>query len=162
MDALRLKGVWALEHVRGGAVIDAWRVENDIVNAGAHKLLDVMFRNQTQLAQWFCGLMDNASFTAIALADTMGSHGGWIECDDYDEATRPEWLPGAPSARATSNATRMTFTINATRTIQGIFLTSGSAKNGTTGTLWSAVEFDTPRAVASGDELRIAYTLSVD
>lgn len=158
---MKLRGVWRLEHWRNGRLLESVHQENDIVDAGAHSLLNVGFRNQAQIAAWYCGLIDATSFSAISASDTMSSHAGWLECDDYDESARPAWSPDAPSARAISNSTRMVFTINASRTIQGIFLTSGSAKNGTTGTLWSAKEFASPRSVVSGDELRVAYEISV-
>jgi hypothetical protein len=55
------------------------------------------------------------------------------------------------------------FNINATSTVGGAFLTSNSTKSGTTGTLFSAADFQSPgdRSVASGDTLNVTYTLSL-
>ena len=64
---------------------------------------------------------------------------------------------------ATNSASVAAFTINATSTVGGAFLTSGSAKSGTAGTLFSAADFSAPgdRAVISGDQLNVTYTLSL-
>jgi hypothetical protein len=64
---------------------------------------------------------------------------------------------------ATNSASPATFTINATSTIAGAFLTSISTKGGTTGILFSASDFSSPgdRAVVSGDTLSVTYTLSL-
>ena len=63
----------------------------------------------------------------------------------------------------TNSASPATFTINATATVGGAFLTSGSAKSGTTGTLFSAADFASPgdRSVVSGDILSVTYTFSL-
>src|SRR3972149_7153411 len=63
---------------------------NGITNVGVHYLLEVGFRdgvapNPAQIATWYAGLIDNASFTAVAAGDTSASHAGWVEADEYDE-----------------------------------------------------------------------------
>ena len=64
---------------------------------------------------------------------------------------------------ATNSASPASFTINATATVAGAFLTSGSAKSGTTGTLFSAADFGGAgdRSVVSGDTLSVTYTFSL-
>jgi hypothetical protein len=56
------------------------------------------------------------------------------------------------------------FSINATTTIAGAFLTSDNTKGGTTGVLFSVANFQAPgdRAVVSGDTLNVTYTFSLD
>jgi hypothetical protein len=63
----------------------------------------------------------------------------------------------------TNSGTPANFTINATGTVGGAFLTSGSAKSGTTGTLFSEKAFSSPgdRSVVSGDILAVTYTFSL-
>jgi hypothetical protein len=48
--------------------------------------------------------------------------------------------------------------------VGGAFLTSNNTKGGTTGTLFSAVDFSAPgdRSVVSGDTLTVTYTFSLD
>jgi hypothetical protein len=54
----------------------------------------------------------------------------------------------------------MTFTINASATLYGLFISSVSTKSGTTGTLWATAAFTSTKAVSSGDTLKITYTVS--
>jgi hypothetical protein len=63
----------------------------------------------------------------------------------------------------TNTASKAVFTINGTTTVGGAFLTSGSAKSGTTGTLFSAADFSSPgdRSVVSGDILNVTYSFSL-
>lgn len=149
-----------VELIRNGQVVWEDITHNGIVDVGINSLLDVTFRNQTQIASWYMGLVDNVGFSAFAAGDTMGSHAGWAESTAYSEATRPQWSPGAASGRAISNGTAVEFSINGTATIKGIFLTSGSAKSGTTGTLWATAAFTSTVPVTNGDVLKVTYTIS--
>jgi hypothetical protein len=55
------------------------------------------------------------------------------------------------------------FTMNATATIAGAFVTNENTKSGTTGTLFSVGNFTVgDRTVASGDTLNVTYTFSAD
>ena len=155
-----IRGKYTIQHIRDGKVLSEFDVDNGIVNVGKNKLLDVMFGAVAAISPWYLGLVDNASFSAFAAADTMASHAGWIENDDYGEATRPEWTEGAAASQSITNATAVTFTMNATATIKGIFVTSVDTKNGTTGTLWSTAAFNSTVAVQNGDLLKVTYTVS--
>ena len=61
----------------------------------------------------------------------------------------------------TNSASKASFSINATATVGGAFLCSASS--GTTGTLFSAADFQSPgdRSVVSGDVLTVTYTFSL-
>lgn len=159
-NVLKPKGRWLFKHYRKFALIDEWAFNNGIVDVGMNKLLDVFFRNQTQIAAFYVGLIDNASYSALAAGDTMGSHGGWIENNDYDEAARVTWSPGAAASRLIVNSSAMEFTMNATKTIKGAFVTSVSTKTGNTGTLWATGLFGTAKSVVATDVLRATYQLS--
>lgn len=140
-------------------VADEWQVRNAAVTVGLNYLLDAGFRNQTAVATWYIGLIDNTSFTALAAGDTMASHSGWAEFDDYDETTRPAWTianAAASGSLASSSATE--FTINASGTVRGMFLTSNNVISGTTGTLWATATESSGRAVADGQTLQAFYT----
>jgi hypothetical protein len=56
------------------------------------------------------------------------------------------------------------YTINGTTTVGGAFLTSSNTKSGTTGTLFSAVDFSAPgdRSVVANDTVTVTYTFSLD
>jgi hypothetical protein len=160
-DRLQVKGRYLVEQIRDGVVIDSCWIDNLVTNEGKNKLWDVMFRNQTPIATWYIGLIDNAGFSAVAPTDVMNSHAGWTEFDDYTEAVRQTWVVAAAASQAISNSgTPAIFTVNATGAVRGIFVTSVSTKNGTTGVLWSGALFTASLTVANGDSIKITYTVS--
>jgi hypothetical protein len=160
MNDLKLKGRWKAQVIRDGEVIDEQEFPNGIVNEGLNYLLDAAFNGGSPISTWYIGLINNAGFTALNSADTMASHSGWVETSAYTEATRREWTSGAASGRAITNASTVDFSIDATVTIRGIFITSNNTKGGTSGTLWSTGLFLANVVATSGDTLRVTYTLS--
>ena len=121
----------------------------------------------TQITLWYLGLYGAGATNTPAATDTMASHAGWTEVVPYSNATRPACTFAAatnanPSV-ATNSASPASYTINATSTVGGAFLTSSNTKSGTTGTLFSAADFSAPgdRSVVSGDTLNVTYTLSL-
>lgn len=137
---------------------------NLVVNQGKNNILNVMFADGTQTAStsWFMGLIIDTSFTGIAAGDTASSHGGWVEATGYSEATRPVWGQAGPSTGVTTitNASPVTFNINATATLKGGFIISNSTKGGTSGILWAAALFTAAVPVNSGDQMKCTYNLS--
>ncbi len=158
----KLIGTYRVEQWRDGKMIDVREGKNLVVTAGKNSMLDIMFHGSTQITTWYFGLVDNASFSTFALADTMSSHSGWIENVDYSESVRQTWDEAAASAGSTTSSTVATFTINAnSKTIHGIFVTSSNTKSGTTGTLWSGVAFGSNLAVNSGDLIKVTYSVTL-
>jgi hypothetical protein len=137
-------------------------VPNTVMTAGINDLLTNYFKGSAYTAAFFVGLVDNASFSAYATADTMASHAGWLESAAYSNATRPALTLGTASAGSIDNsASKAVFNINATATILGAFVTTNSTKSGTTGVLYGAASFTGgSRSVLSGDTLNITCTLS--
>ncbi len=136
-------------------------VKNGVVNSALDDLLNVYLGNGSQTATWYIGLIDNASYSALSASDTMASHAGWIENTDYSQANRPAWTPGAASGQAVTNGTSVDFSMNATKTIRGLFLTSNSTKSGTTGKLFATAAFSGGNQVVNnGDTLKVTYTVS--
>jgi hypothetical protein len=121
----------------------------------------------TQITTWYIGLYGAGASNTPAAGDTMSSHAGWTEVTPYSNATRVAatfvTATTANPSVVTNSASPATFNINATSTVGGAFLTSGSAKGGTTGTLFSAADFASPgdRSVVSGDILSVTYTFSL-
>jgi hypothetical protein len=157
---LKLKGRFHVEHVRAGKVLAEYDFPNGIVDEGLNHILDTEFSEGTPVATWYIGLVDNAGWTAFADEDVMSDHTGWVECEDYDETERPTWTAGAAAARSITNAVTVDFTINATVTVKGIFITSVNTIGGTTGVLWSTGAFGAAVPLNSGDTLKITYTCS--
>lgn len=134
---------------------------NLIVTTGRNKLLDETLGGSAYTAAWYVGLIDNAGFTAIAAGDTMASHAGWSESSAYTEATRPAMSFSAASAGSKASSANVSFSINATATINGAFLADNATKGGTTGVLFAGKSFTAARSVQSGDTLNVGYTASL-
>ena len=140
---------------------------NLVVNVGLQYMAGVALTSTTQITTWYIGLWGAAASNAPAAGDTMASHIGWTEVTPYSNATRPTATFAAatnanPSV-VTNSASPASFTINATQTVGGAFLTSNDTKGGSTGTLFSGADFSAPgdRSVVSGDTLNVSYTLSL-
>jgi len=146
-----------------------WEAEEDnlVVNAGLAYMAGSALTSVTAITTWYIGLYGAGASNTPAAGDTMASHAGWTEVVPYSNATRVACTfataTTANPSVATNSASVAAFTINATSTVGGAFLTSGSAKSGTVGTLFSAADFSSPgdRAVTSGDTLNVTYTLSL-
>lgn len=148
-----------LEIWRDGVCIDRDVTHNGITIGGKNALFSDAFCNGTQNTAWYFGLIDNTGPTTNDTTDTMASH-TWTENVAYSETTRQTWTPGAPSGASITNVTSVTFTVNATGTLYGMFVTSNNTKSGTTGILWSTAAFNVPKPVSSGDSVKLTYTLS--
>lgn len=159
-DGLGLKGHFTIKHYRKGVLMGEYPIDNLITTEGKNRILDVMFHGTGATTTWYIGLVDNSGWTAFAAADVMNSHSGWTELQDYDEATRVAWAEDAASTGSITNSTPSTFTINATKTIKGIFLTSSSTKGGTSGVLWCGTAFSSPISAEDDDVLSVTYTVN--
>jgi len=157
---LKLKGMFHVEHFRKGKLIGTYDFKNAVVDDGLDKILDVMFHDVTKIATWYIGIVNNAGFTGYAAGDNMGGHGGWTEWTSYDEANRVTWTEGAASGQSITNATPVDFTMSASGTVRGLFLTSNNTKSGTTGTLWATADFASTVTVADDDVLKVTYTIN--
>ena len=142
-------------------------VPNLVVNAGLAYMAGSALTSVTAITAWYVGLYGAGASNTPAAGDTMASHAGWTENVGYSNATRVAAVfvtaTTANPSVATTSASPASFSINATSTVGGAFLTSGSAKSGTTGTLFSASDFSSPgdRSVTSGDTLNVTYTMSL-
>jgi hypothetical protein len=141
--------------------------KNLVVNEGLQYMAGSALTSVTQITSWFIGLYGAGASNTPAAGDTMSSHAGWTEVVAYSNATRVAatfvTATAANPSVVTNSASPATFNINGTTTVGGAFLTSGSAKSGTTGTLFSAADFGSPgdRSVVSSDTLSVTYTFSL-
>jgi len=141
--------------------------KNLVVNVGLAYMAGTALTSTTQITTWYLGLYGAGASNTPAAGDTMSSHAGWTEVVAYSNATRvAATFVAATTANpsvVTNSASPATFNINGTTTVGGAFLTSGSAKSGTTGTLFSAADFGSPgdRSVVSSDTLSVTYTFSL-
>ncbi len=162
MDSMKFFGLFVAEHRDVmGKLLGIYPAPNAIVTEGVLHMMEAEFRSGAQSATWYIGLVDNSGWTAWAAADTMATHAGWTESVVYSNANRPQWTCGAAAARTITNASTVDFTINASATLKGLFITNENTKSGTTGTMWSEAAFSSTVTVANGDTLKVTYTLSV-
>jgi hypothetical protein len=141
---------------------------NLVVNVGLQDMNTKYFTGSSYTATWYLGLYGAAASNNPAAGDTMSSHAGWTEVTAYDQATRPQAVFGTattadPSVISNSGSPAV-YTINGTTTVGGAFLTSNNTIGGTTGTLFSAVDFSAPgdRSVVDNDTITVTYTFSLD
>jgi hypothetical protein len=141
---------------------------NLVVNVGLKDMNEKYFSGSGYTAAWYLGLYGAAASNNPAAGDTMASHAGWTEITAYSQATRPQAIFGTATTAdpsVISNASSVAvYSVNGTATVGGAFLTSDNTKGGTTGTLFSAGDFQSPgdRAVVSGDTLNVSYFFSLD
>lgn len=148
-DARRQKLLWARV------------VKNLVTTEGKNRYLDATLKTGFLSPLWYVGLVDNAAFTAILVGDTAAkinttanppTTNGWQELVAYAETTRRAWTPGAIAAAAVDNSlSPASFSANATKIIQGAFMTTTNVKGGTTGILLGAASFGTAQPVISGN-----------
>ena len=161
-------GVFEIKcHDKDGNLKWEAKSKNLVVNVGLAYMAGTALTSVAQITTWYVGLYGAASSNTPAAADTMLLHGGWTEVVAYSNATRVAatfvTATTANPSVVTNSASPATFNINGTTTVGGAFLTSGSAKSGTTGTLFSAADFGSPgdRSVVTSDTLSVTYTFSL-
>jgi hypothetical protein len=159
-DVLLQEGCFGYEIIRKGEVIAEGIFPNGSTTVGKNYLLDAAFRNSGTTANWYIGLIDAASYSALAAADTMSSHGGWVEFEDYTESVRQTWTKSAASSGQITASAASAFTIGAVSSgteVKGAFVTSVSTKGGTTGILWATGIFPADIPVQEDDIINITY-----
>lgn len=141
-----------------GSVAEDWfDIHNAATTVGLNYLLETGFRSGSPVTTWYCGLINDSGFSAVAAGDTMGSHAGWTELTNYTESVRQTWTPAAASGGIVQNATAMAFTISGARTVRGIFITSVNTKAGTTGTLWATAVEAAGRSLTDTQVFQVVY-----
>jgi len=132
--------------------------ENLVVTEGLNLLITNSFKTIPGSVTWFVGL--KGSGTVVA-GDTMSSHAGWSEVTTYDEANRPGFTAGTVASGSVNNsAAKAVFTISGTVTVNGAFLTSNNTKGGTTGSLYGAGDFGSPRSLVDNDVLNVQVDIT--
>lgn len=150
-----------------------WRdtAENVVTTVGKNLALDTYLAGSSYTVTGpFMGLISSTSYSAVAAADTMSSHAGWLEAGNANAPTytgtrkTAAWSAASSGSKALSSA--LSFAITGTGTVKGCFLVYGSGAvntvDNTSGTLYSAGLFTGgDKAVANGDTLNVSYTASL-
>jgi len=164
----RAGGVYKIQCVGAdGQVKWEENTPNLVVNQGLQSMVSVYLDGATQITAWYLGLITGpGSGTTIAAGDTLASHAGWTEFTNYSGSRKAATFGTATTADPSvlnNTASPASFTISgAGGTVAGAFL--ASVDTGTSGTLFSASDFQSPgdRVVVSGDTLNVTYTFSLD
>ena len=152
-----LKNNYKVECIRDGKIIWVEEFDNLVVNAGLDDSLDKHLKGSSYTAAWYVGLTD--STPTFDPADTMGSHAGWAEITNYDEAVRQTLTLGAVSGQSVNNsASKAVFTISASVTVGGAFVANNSTKGGSTGILYGGGAFSQDRSLIDNDVLNVTIT----
>jgi len=158
-------GVYTVECIGpDGQVKWTDQFHNLVVNQGLANMNGAYFAGTAQTTTWYLGLVEGpGSGTTFAAADTLASHAGWTESTAYTGNRKAVTFGSATTANPsviTNSASPSSFTMNATATIAGAFLTSAST--GTSGILFSEGDFTGgDKSVASGDTLNVTYQFSL-
>jgi hypothetical protein len=140
--------------------------KNLVTTGGKNDLLDKYFAGSSYTAAWYCGLISSVSYSAVAVGDTMASHAGWTEAGptnapNYSQSTRVALTFASASAGSKATSAASSFTFSGGGTIKGMFASSVSTKDGTTGILYNAVLFTGgDRIVVSTDVVNVSVTYS--
>ena len=132
-------------------------IRNIVTTAGKTDIVDKYLKGSAYTAAWFMGLKGTG--TPVA-GDTLASHAAWTEVTAYASATLPAITFGTTVA-GSNTATAVAFSMNASYTVAGMFMSTNNAKGATTGVLYNAADFGTPRSGASGDTLNVTVTYAV-
>lgn len=160
-ECLKGGGIFHVEHWRGGKLLSVSDDKNLVVNQGINHMLNVTLNAITQVTTWYIGIFEG-NYTPVATDTAAGFPAAATESTAYAEAARVTYNEATSTAQSVTNSASVAvFTINATKTIYGAFLSSVSTKSATTGTLFAASRFATARSVISGDTLNVTYTFNM-
>jgi hypothetical protein len=146
-----------------GFVKWADEIENIVTTVGRNLTLDTILGNSAAGAV-VMGLKGVG--TAVA-ADTQASHASWLEVGGTNAPAyagnrpTPSFASASAGSKATSSA--VSFSMTSTGTVAGCFINIGGSatKDSTTGTLFSAGDFSSTKAVVNGDTIAVTYTLTL-
>lgn len=150
-----------VEVIRDGKVIDTEEVHNLVPTEGLNHILGVEFKGTTQVLSWYLAIFEGnyvptSADTAAALPAAS------TECTAYAETTRVPFVGGTVAGGVLDNsASRAEFTMNATKTVYGAYMTSAPAKGATTGVVVSSVRFSAAKNLVATDILRITAGLTL-
>jgi hypothetical protein len=163
MESLGVAGYFtAICHGADGQ--EKWRegFNNTVMTLGKNDLLDKFLKGSSYTQTIRMGLKGTGTQVA---GDTQASHAGWLEVGLANAPTytgnRKDVTMGAASS-GSSVSPGQVFAITGTGTVAGCFINNGGSAtiDNTTGVLFSAGDFSTPRSVISGDTITVTYTLN--
>lgn len=171
-EAAQLEGTYEVVCIGPDGAVK-WRdfIHNTVMTAGKNLALDTILAGSTySVTGPYMGLVSSASYSAIAAADTMASHGGWLEGGGTNAPTytgnRKTAVFSAAAAGVKALSAALAFAITGTGTVKGCFVAFGTGavntKDDTNGTLLSAGLFSGgDKVVGNGDTLNVSWSLAL-
>ena len=172
-SGIGLQGIYQCDQYRKGELISGGYPEspNTFTTEGMARLLNIIFHDVAKASSeiWYVGIFKNnvtpaVGNTAAVHLGAAGTYGACQDADYDDPATNcPSYTTADTATASITNAVggKAEFTIAASITVYGAYLTSIQAKTGTSGYLMSAKAFSASRAVIADDELSITYVVSL-
>lgn len=160
-DSAQFGLTYLVEVIRDGVVVDREEVHNLVPTQGLNHILNVEFKALTQVTAWYLAIFEG-NYVPTA-ADTAASlPAASTESTAYGEATRVLFVGGTVAGGVLDNsASRAEFTMNATKTIYGAYMSSAPAKGATTGVVISSVRFSSAKNLVATDILRITAGMTL-
>jgi hypothetical protein len=152
-----------------GQVLWQQEFDNLVTNVGKALVLDQSLAGSSYTATEYMGLISSTSFSAVAAADTMSSHAGWLESGGANAPTMSStrqtcaWSAAAGSGTVSKALSAgLAFVFTGSGTVQGAFLVGGASASATVantgGTLISAGTLAVAQPVINGNTLTVSYT----
>ena len=171
-ESCQAEGVYTFKcfEYEGGPLLWEDTVHNVVATVGKNLMLQTALTGSAYTVTGpYMGLISSVSYTAVAAADTMASHAGWLEAGSTNAPTfaaRVAPAFGTASAGAISTSSATSFTMTGAGTLVGAFITYGTGAvttlMSTAGTLLSAGAFTGGnQPVNSGNVVQVTYTLSL-
>lgn len=150
-----------IEHFRKGVLIDAETVNNLVPTEGLNYLLESGLRGGSALNAWYIGMFEG-NYTPVAGVTAATFPAAATECTAYDEGNRVAWASAAAvGGIVTNSASKAVFTMNATKSVYGVVMSSVPTKGGTTGVLVSVARFSAKKDVVATDELKVTSSITM-
>lgn len=171
-DGLTFQGIWQCDQYRDGKLISGGYPEppNIFTTEGMARLLNIIFHDIAKAASeiWYVGIYKNNVTPAVGNTSAvhLGSGGTYGACQDADydspATNHPGYTTADTATAVITNAVGGTasFTIAASITIYGAYLTTNQAKTATAGYLMCAKKFTASRAVIDDDVLAVTYQIT--
>ena len=140
---------------RHGKVIDRFHAYNLVPTEGLNFLMSLAFKSASTVPAWFISIFEG-DYTPTPDVTAATLPGLATEITAYTPATRPEFVEGAVTDGAVSNAAALAeFTFTAEKTVRLVALTSASAKGSTAGVALSVVRLPSPKTYEAGEIMRV-------
>jgi hypothetical protein len=171
-QGMKIKAFYTVKHLRraelmGGKASDEMvllseeKFYNVVPLQSRNACLNSFYMAVTPPTAWYIGIFEG-NYTPVD-GDTAATFpASATESTAYNETVRQTAnFASSTAGSCTNSASLATFTINASKTIYGAFISTASAKSATTGTLGSAAQFATAKVCVATDLLQVTYTVGL-